>query len=131
MIVVDASAVLEVLLRTSLAERCSARMLRRGQVLCVPHLLDVEVAQVLRRYALAEELDEERGRATLLDLADLPLVRYPHEPLLQRIWELRHSLSAYDAAYVALAEALEAPIVTCDARVARAHGHEARVEVIT
>lgn len=130
MTVVDASAVIETLLRTPLGERCTDRLLRGDELLCTPHLLDVEVLQVLRRYAARGELPEERGWAALRDLSDLPLERYPHEPLLGRIWELRSALSAYDGAYVALAEALDAPLVTCDARLGRAHGHEARIEVL-
>jgi predicted nucleic acid-binding protein len=104
---------------------------RRGaaESIAAPHLIDVEIAQVLRRYAAASELDDGRGRQALDDLGDFPLVRYPHEPLLSRIWELRHSLTAYDAAYVALAEALGATLLTRDAGLARAPGHEARVEL--
>jgi len=87
--------------------------------------------QALRRYAMTGELDNERGGEALQDLRDLPLTPFPHEPFLPRIWSLRDTLSAYDAIYVALAEALEAPVVTCDARLARAHGHRARIEVIS
>ena len=130
MTVVDASAAIETLLRTPRGVRCADRMLRQDEVLCAPHLLDIEVLQVLRRYAAAGELTESRGREALRDLADLPVVRYGHEPLLERIWRLRHSLSAYDATYVALAEALDAPLLTCDERVGRAHGHRAQVEVL-
>jgi predicted nucleic acid-binding protein len=119
------------LLRTPLGERCSERLLTADQAMCAPHLLDVEVAQVLRRFAQRGELTPERGSEALRDLADLPVSRYPHGSLLERVWELRHSVSAYDAVYVALAEALDAPLVTCDGRVARAHGHQARVETLT
>ena len=131
MTVVDASAVVEMLLRTPLGERCSERLLTADDALCAPHLLDVEVAQVLRRFAQKGELTPERGSEALRDLADLPVSRYPHGCLLERVWELRHSVSAYDAVYIALAEALDAPLVTCDARGARAHGHQARVEALT
>jgi predicted nucleic acid-binding protein len=129
--VVDASAVVEALLQTPLGERCTRRLLRPDDQLCAPHLIDIEVAQVLRRFAQRSEIDDTRGREALHDLQDLPLERYPHEPFLRRIGELRHSLSAYDAAYIALAEALDAPLVTCDARLAGAHGHGARIEVIS
>ena len=95
-----------------------------------PILLDVEVAQVLRWYAASGEIDGERGRTALADLADFPLNRYPHEFLLPRIWDLRQNLTAYDAVYVALAEALDAPLITCDRRLAAAPGHRARVEVV-
>ena len=131
MTVVDASTLVEVLLRTRLGERCTERLLRRNDALFAPHLLDVEVTQVLRRYAQRGEMPDARGREAIQDLADFPLIRFSHEPFLQRIWELRHSLSAYDAAYIALAEALDAPLVTCDSRMARAHGHAARVEILS
>jgi predicted nucleic acid-binding protein len=129
LIVVDASAMLEVLLRTETGARVEDRLLRRGESLHAPHLLDVEVAQVLRRYAAAGELTPERGRDALVDLADFPVHRYPHDVLLPRIWELRHNVTAYDAAYLALAEVLGARLVTCDARLASAPRHAARVEV--
>ena len=96
-----------------------------------PHLLDLEVAQVVRRYHRAGAIDEERGRAVLRDLAGLDLHRYPHDVFLPRIWELRDRVTAYDAAYLALAEVLEAPLLTLDARLARAGGHRARVELVT
>lgn len=131
MTVVDASTLIEVLLRTPLGERCTERLLKRDDALYAPHLLDVEVTQVLRRYAQRGDFRDARGREAIQDLADFPLVRFSHEPLLGRIWDLRHSLSAYDAAYIALAEALDAPLVTCDARMARARGHRARVEILT
>lgn len=130
MIVVDASAALEVLLRTAAAAAVEARLFDAGESLHAPHLIDVEVAQVLRRYASRGRLAPERCRAALVDLADLPLSRYPHDPLLPRIWDLRRNLTAYDAAYVALAEALEAPLVTRDRRLAAAPGHAARVELV-
>lgn len=130
MIVVDASAVLEVLLRTPAASALMGRLLDPSQTLHAPHLLDVEVAQVVRRYAASGEIDGERGRMALADLADLPLRRYPHDLLLPRIWELRNNLTAYDAAYVALAEALGAPLLTRDKRLAAAPGHTARIELV-
>lgn len=129
MIVVDASALLALLLRAPEGERVEARLRHAGREFHAPHLLDVEVAQVIRRYAAAGELDEARGRAALADLADFPLHRYPHDLLLPRIWALRHNLTAYDAAYVALAEALEAPLLTLDRRLAGASGHGARIEL--
>jgi predicted nucleic acid-binding protein len=129
-IVLDASAVLEVLLHRPGAGCILDRLSEEGESLHVPHLLDVEVAQVLRRYALSGELDGRRGAEALENLADLPLHRYPHEPLMGRVWELRHNLTAYDAVYVALAEALEAPLVTKDRRLASAGGHAAAVEAI-
>ena len=124
-----ASAMLEVLLGTERGTRIEDRLLSRGESLHAPHLLDVEVAQVLRRYAAAGNLTSERGLEALTDLADFPIHRYPHDVLLPRIWELRHNATAYDAAYLALAEVLPAPLVTCDGRLASVPGHSARVEV--
>jgi predicted nucleic acid-binding protein len=129
-IVVDASALLEALLRTPAAEAVERRLFEPEQTLHAPHLLDVEVAQVVRRYASAGEIDAERGRAALADLADFPLRRYPHDFLLSRVWDLRNNLTAYDAVYVALAEALDAPLITRDQRLAAAAGHYARVELV-
>lgn len=129
MIVVDASVVLEVLLRTPAAAALEERVLGSGETLHVPHLLDLEVAQVLRRYLAGGALEAERGAEALTDLADLPLERYPHAPFLGRIWQLRANLTAYDAAYVALAEALDATLLTRDAGLASAPGHAARVEL--
>ena len=130
MIVIDASALIEVLLGTSAATRLAERFFAEGETLHAPHLLDVEVAQVLRRYALAGVFGAERGVEALEDLADFPVARYPHQPFLPRIWELRHNVTAYDAAYLALAEALAAPLVTRDAKLASAGGHQARIELM-
>jgi predicted nucleic acid-binding protein len=129
-IVVDASAAIEVLLNTAAGVRVASRLLAAGETLHAPHLLDVEVAQVLRRYARSGELEPARGLEALQDLADLPLTRYPHELFLPRIWELRHNVTAYDAVYLALAEVLAATLVTRDTALASAPGHHARVEVV-
>ena len=130
MIVVDASAMLEVLLNTPAGARVADRLSAPGETLHAPHLLDLEVAQVLRRYAASGDMDPRRGAQALEDLADLPLVRYPHDVFLSRIWELRNNLTAYDAAYVALAEVLEAPLVTRDAALASPRIHRATVELM-
>lgn len=130
MIVVDASALLEALLRTPAAETVERRLFDSRQTLHAPHLIDIEVAQVIRRYAANGEIDDDRGRAALADLSDFPVRRYPHDFLLPRIWELRHNLTAYDAAYVALAEVLDAPLLTRDQRLAGAAGHQARIELV-
>ena len=130
MIVVDASALLEVLLGTRSAEGLIGRLFDPGETLHAPHLIDLEVAQVLRRYAQAGEVPLARCRAALSDFADLPLTRYPHDVLLERVWALRDNLTAYDAAYVALAEALDAPLVTTDRGMAFASGHRARIELV-
>ena len=130
MIVVDASALIEVLLRTRSAPAVEQRLFVPDLTLHAPHLIDIETAQVLRRYALGGEIDDARGRAALEDLADFPIRRYPHDFLLPRVWELRHNLTAYDAVYVALAEALDATLLTRDRRLAGASGHRARVELV-
>jgi predicted nucleic acid-binding protein len=130
LIVVDASALIEVLLRTPAARAVENRLFAQGQTLHAPHLLDVEVTQVIRRYAAKGEIDGERGREALTDLSDLPLQRYPHSFLLPRVWDLRNNLTAYDAVYVALAEVLDATLLTRDQRLAAAAGHHARVELV-
>ena len=122
MIVIDASVVLELLLRTPASHAIEARALDSGETLHAPHLLDVEVAQVLRRYAARSEISAARGRLSLEILARFPVTRYPHQPLLPRIWALRPNMTAYDAAYVALAEALGATLLTRDERLSTATG---------
>jgi predicted nucleic acid-binding protein len=129
-LVTDASAVIELLLRTPAALAVEHRLFADGETLHAPHLLDVEVAQVLRRYAAAGGLDAARGRTSLQTLADLPIRRYPHDLLLPRVWALRHNVTAYDAVYLALAEALDAVLLTRDRRLAGASGHQARVELV-
>ena len=100
-----------------------------NETLHAPHLIDLEIAQVLRRYVRSAVVTAERGAEALSDLIDFPLTRYPHFVLLTRIWEMRHDLTAYDAAYLALAEALDARLITRDRALARA-GSRVRVEVI-
>jgi predicted nucleic acid-binding protein len=129
-IVVDASAALEALLRTPAAGEVEKRLFDPGETLHAPHLIDLEVAQVLRRYASTGQVDADRCRAALSDLADFPLTRYPHDFLLPRIWELRANLTAYDASYIALAEILGAVLLTGDERLATAPGHRARIALV-
>lgn len=130
MIVVDSSAILDLLLRTSSAARVQERLFREGESWHAPHLIDLEVAQVVRRYEAARGLDPTRANQVLLDFSILPLTRYPHAFLLPRIWELRHTATAYDGAYLALAEALDIPLVTRDSRLAASHGHGVSVELL-
>ncbi len=130
MIVLDASAVLEFLLRSRVGLEIEQRIFSPRETLFAPHLLDLEVAQVLRRYCAAGEIDSERGKEAIEDLKDLPINRYPHDIFLHRVWELRHNMTAYDAVYVALAETLPAPLLTRDAHLASAPGHEALIELI-
>lgn len=130
MIVLDASAAVELLLGTPAGGRVARRLVADGGPAHAPHLLDVEVASALRGAVARRLLEAARAAEALADLADLALERYPHGPLLDRVWGLRAKLSAYDACYVALAEELGAVLVTRDGRLARAGGHRATVEVV-
>jgi predicted nucleic acid-binding protein len=132
MIVLDASAAIEWLLQTPKAKAVEARLFGEsaGPRWHAPHLLDIEVAQVVRKLVAKGAMSDARGHQALQDFVDLPLTRYPHDFLLPRVWELRQNLTAYDAVYVALAEALGAVLVTCDANIAGAPGHRAQVDVV-
>jgi predicted nucleic acid-binding protein len=129
-IVADASAIMEVLLNTSSGAEIRDRLFASGETLHVPHLLDLEILQVLRRYARTASLAGLRAEEALQDYMDMPLNRYTHTFLLHRIWELRHNYTAYDAAYIALAEELNALLVTHDRALASRSGHRARVLVL-
>lgn len=126
----DASAVVSLLLNLDPeAQAVRDRVNDPDETLHAPHLLDVEVLHVLRRYALGGSLSREGGTEALEELTGMNVIHYPHAPLLERVWELRENLTAYDAAYVALAEALDAPLVTTDGKLARSPGHNARIEL--
>jgi len=129
MIVLDASAAIEWLLNSSAGKRVGDVLLS-DDALAAPHLIDVEIVQILRRYVRHNEITPERGRVALRDLRDVQLNRLPHLPMAERMWELRANVSAYDAAYVSLAEGLDATLLTCDRRLASAVGSRVRVEVI-
>jgi predicted nucleic acid-binding protein len=129
-IVADASAVVDFVARLRRYEAIEKRFLEAEDGVHAPHLVDVEAASALRRLTLQGVLSNELGAEAVKALRELPVVRYPQTPLLDRIWELRESLTAYDAAYVALAEALDAPLVTIDERLARSTGHRARIELV-
>jgi predicted nucleic acid-binding protein len=128
-LVVDAS-VLVVALADDGSDGDTARARLRGEDLAAPELLDLEVASVLRRQATSGQIDARRAEMALADLSASPLQRAPHLPLLERAWELRENLTIYDAAYVALAEALQVPLLTGDKRLARAPGPRCVVEVL-
>lgn len=130
MIIVDASVAIELLLQTQSAKTIKARLSVPGETLHAPHLLDMEVAHVLRRYVMLGEIDSERGQIALVDFSNMRIRKYAHTFLLSRIWRLRNNLRAYDAVYVALAEALDAPLLTRDRRIANAAGHGALIEVV-
>lgn len=130
MIVLDASAIVELLLGTNQGRSIGARIADPALSIHAPHLADVEVAQALRRYVREGELDAASAASALEDLRSLDLERHAHEPLLARIWELRQNLTAYDAVYVALAEALDTTLLTCDSRLARAPGVARRAELV-
>jgi predicted nucleic acid-binding protein len=130
LLVIDASALIEILLRTARADRLMERAFSSSERMHAPQLLDIEISQVLRRLVRQKEITLARAAQVLEDLGDLLIERHDHQPLVQRIWDLRDSLSAYDGAYVALAEALAAPLLTCDGKLADAHGHRATVELV-
>ena len=130
MIVLDASVVLELLLGTPAGVEVRGHIADAALALHVPHLLDLEVTHVLRRYVREAKLHPDDAAEAIRDLRDLDLTRHAHEPLLDRVWTLRHDFSAYDAVYVALAEVLDASLVTTDRRLAHAPGMKGRAILI-
>lgn len=120
MLVLDASALFEVVADTPRAE--SVRTLMLDDDPAAPHLIDAEVTAVIRVQHRHGHLDDTAARQAVADLSSWPGRRWPHRPLLARVWDLRDNLRAYDALYVALAESLDAPLVTLDARIAGASG---------
>jgi predicted nucleic acid-binding protein len=129
MIVLDASAAVDWLLQTTAGQRIENRIYSRSESLHTPHLLDLEVTQVLRRLTRQGVVPVRRANEAVRDLLDLRITRYPHTLLVPQIWQLRHNFSAYDAAYIVLAEKLGAALVTRDAQLASASGHTANIEV--
>jgi predicted nucleic acid-binding protein len=129
MIVLDASAAVDWLLQTSAGQSIEKRIYSRNETLHAPHLLDLEVTQVLRRLVQQGVVPAHRANEAIRDLLDLRITRYPHVVLMPRIWQLRHNFSAYDAAYVVLAEKLRAALVTRDGRLASSSGHGALMEL--
>ena len=130
MIVLDASALVELVLDTATGQLVADRIADPAEGLHVPHLADIEVVQALRRYAREGEIDADAAEAALEDLRELDLQRHAHEPLLDRVWELRKNLTAYDAVYVALAEVLDGVLLTCDRRLSQAPGMRRRVALV-
>lgn len=129
MIVVDASAIVDLVSDRRGAEEFRARLLADDD-LHAPHLVDVEVTAALRRLVANGDLSGDRASDALFDASDLPITHYPHGPLIERAWQLRGHLTIADGVYVALAELLDAPLLTSDARLARAGGHEATIELV-
>lgn len=107
---------------------CAARL--RGETMAAPALVDVEVAHALRGLVRARKVSQDVAARTLTALADMPIQRVMHQDLLPRIWSHRENLTAYDAAYVALAERVGATLVTGDARMSRAPGMQCAIELI-
>jgi predicted nucleic acid-binding protein len=130
MIVVDASVLVDLLIKPPAEVAHIRARLADERVGHVPHLLDVEVTHALRRLLLAGRLTERSARRALRDVAVMGLRRWPHRALLGRALALRDQLTAYDAIYVAMAEVTGATLLTRDARLARAGGHRARVELV-
>lgn len=131
MLVLDASVVVDYLLaREPHAGRISARIREAGGAIAAPHLMDVEVAQVLRRFVLNGVLPAERAELALDHLAALPLHRYGHSALVRRAFDLRHNTTVYDAIYLALAEGLDAVLLTLDKGMTAVPGHEVTVELV-
>ncbi len=128
--VLDASGAIEVLLYTAPGKKLASILEDEAEIVHVPHLIDLEIAQVLRRYVLNGALGREAGATALRRWRELDVERYPHEPLLDRVWQLHANVSAYDAVYVALAEALTDVLVTGDRRLARVPGLTIRIEAI-
>jgi predicted nucleic acid-binding protein len=129
MIVLDASAAIDWLLQTPAGRRIEKRIYSQHETLHSPHLIDLEVAQVLRRLVRHDVVSVRRAEEAIADLTDLRMARYPHFVFLSRIWQRRHNLSAYDSAYVVLAEELGATLITRDKRLAAVSGRAISVEV--
>ncbi|MXW41577.1 MAG: type II toxin-antitoxin system VapC family toxin [Acidimicrobiia bacterium] len=131
MIIADASVIAEKLLRpNSLAATSLAKRLAARQAVCAPHLLDAEIGQAIRRFVLRGEISATRATEAFEDLADLPIRRFPHTELLPRAFALRSNVTVYDGIYLALAEALDALLVSCDAALADVAGCKAAVEIL-
>jgi predicted nucleic acid-binding protein len=129
MIVLDASIVVELLTDGGFADLLRSDLAAHNDAFIVPHLLDIEVVSAIRRLVAGRQINPSHGEQLIADLAALPAERYPHTPLLARIWELRQNFTAYDAAYIALAEATNSVLYTSDRKLLK--GHRARVAIFT
>jgi predicted nucleic acid-binding protein len=129
MIVLDASAAVDWFLTTPGGRVVGTRILAYGESLHAPQMFDLEVTQAFRKLARAGALSESRAEEAVQDLRRVRIIRYSHLPLLPGIWSYRHNLTAYDAAYVVLAETLEATLITRDGGMAAACRNSVRVEV--
>jgi predicted nucleic acid-binding protein len=129
-IVPDASVIVTILLANPDSVRIRGRLFRSGGPFHVPHLIDLEVIQTLRRLCRAADMTLSRASQALDDFQAFPFIRYPHRLLAGRIWQLRHNLTAYDAVYLALAEALQATLYTCDSGLAEIARRTVSVELM-
>ena len=131
MIVLDASAALELLLNTGKGKLIAQEIISGQTTLHAPHLIDLEIVQSLRRYVLSGNMSEARAMTAINHWLQLDVARYPHEPFIATIWQYRNNITAYDAAYVALAKVLKATLVTCDNALAEITGLDKSIEVIS
>ena len=129
MIVLDASAALELLLNSASGRLIAQEIINRNTTLHAPHLVDLEIVQALRRYVISGEIQESRAATAINHWLALDVARYPHEPFVKSIWQYRNNLTAYDAAYVALAKVLKATLFTCDRALAEISAMDTTIEV--
>lgn len=129
-VVLDASVLVEFLRWSPVGQRVADELLHSGSGVHTPHLAGIEVLSAFRSLVARAEVSADRAEMAIDDLANMPVTRHPVEPLLPRIWALRNNLTAYDATYVALAEAMDAPLLTADRRLAQASGNAADIQLV-
>ncbi len=127
-LVLDASVAVELFLRGREPDPALRRRVLTGSA-AAPELLDLEVCSVVRKMVIRKQISVAEATEALRDIRDSPVMRVAHRHLVNRVWELRDNITAYDASYVALAEVVDAPLITCDARMSRSSGHTATIEV--